>query len=282
MKKSFLLTTAAALSLVMSGMAQAADTQTNVKVRGDTGNYVAYSSDEEEVTQKEVENALDKAGHKIENLAGQAVDAVDGNNEAAVKADVGVVAKNNSADQLIGQPVKNASGERIGTVHDVILAQNGQAKYLIVADGGMVSLGDKKVAFDYGAIEGRDAAGAVLTAATEETINAAPAFSYDAEDSKEGAQVIAASETSLRAVLDAKLTDPQDKTVANVEDVVIENGRAEDLIVSYDQFLGLGGKKASLPYEDLAFSNDGVMGTGKFRLNASQATQFKTSTRTMN
>src|SRR5690606_30558530 len=89
------------------------------------------------------------------------------------------VAKNVSAENMIGKPVVGANGDRVGNVHDIILNQDGVAKYLIIADGSSVSVGDKKAVFDYSAINGRDANGGLLTNISEANIDQAKALSYD-------------------------------------------------------------------------------------------------------
>lgn len=280
MNKQILLNTAAVMLLggaVVSAQAAETTTNTNIKARGDTAVYVDRPAHTEEVTKQDVERGLKKVGNSIERAADKvakaAKDVVDDEPMVIGQANIAVDA---SADKMIGKPVMNAGGEHVGSVHDVIFAQNGQAKFLIVADGGTMSLGDKKAAFDYSAINGRDANGAVLTSITEAQIDNAMAFSYDANGDA-NTQVMAANETSAREVIGAKVTDPQDNTVASVEDVSIENGNAAKLIVAYDQFLGLGGKKASLPYDQVSMA-DNKAGKPNFRLNARQASALNAYT----
>ncbi len=310
MTKTFLLSTALVLMTATPVLAADGDVQTrsNIKTRGDTGSYVEYSSDAETVTKKEVKQTLDKAEKSIKKAANKVTGTK--NKEAAAKAAPAAatataaaglnvteakIAQNNSAEHMIGKPVMNAAGERVGSVHDVILSQNGTAKTLIVADGGMMSVGDKKAAFDYSVINGRDAKGALLTSITEEQINKAKTFAYEAPaakvdakaDAKDAAkadanvQVIAANETSVREVLGAKVVNADQKTVGAVKDVAIENGHAQKLIVAYDQILGLGGKKVGLSYQDVALvDNDG--GQLNLRLNAAQAQQLTNAKNVVN
>ncbi len=287
MIKTILTTTALAL-IAMPALAETqTQTRSNIKTRGDTGTYVEYSKDAETVTKKEIKRSTEKAKQAVKRTADKVSDAVKPA-DAAKPAAAGLavseakIAQDDSAEHMIGKPVLNAAGERVGSVHDVILAKNGQAKKLIVADGGMMSLGDKKAAFDYSVISSRDAKGALQTSITEEQINNATPFSYKAEDAAEkksgkvaapAVVVKAADDLSLRDVIGAAVVDQSGKKIGAVKDIAIDGNRAGKVIVAYDQILGLGGKKVSLAYGDVAFNqNDG--GKLNLRLNETQAAQL--------
>lgn len=295
MTKAILLGSAIVLMAATPSMAQSekVETRTNIKTRGDTGAYVEYSSDAETITKKEVKRTVEKAQKSVKKAADKVASAAKETPKSAAPA-AGLtvteanIAQNNSAEHMIGKPVLNAAGDRVGSVHDVILTKNGQAKTLIVADGGMMSMGDKKAAFDYGVIKGRDDKGAVLTTITEEQINKAKAFSYDApvknanaKDKPADVQILGANETSAREVLSAKIVNEQNKTIGTVKDIAIENGQAQKLVVAYDQILGLGGKKVGLAYDQADLTkNDG--GKLNLRLNQTQAAQLTQDKKAVN
>lgn len=178
-----------------------------------------------------------------------------------------------TAEGMIGQPVYNASGERVAKIHDIILDSNGDAKMVILADGDFTGLG-KNVAFDYDVITQRSAEGDIVAPLTEEMIDAAAAFSYDPDDYSETVRIIPQNGYSVAELLDGDLVDTQGKKVGDVENISIRNGEADRIIVGFDKLLGLGGEKAALNYDavDLVSKENKT----HFKLSANQALKFET------
>jgi sporulation protein YlmC with PRC-barrel domain len=176
-----------------------------------------------------------------------------------------------TADGMIGNPVRNGKGESIGTVKDIILDSNGKAIMVVVADGEFVGLG-KKVAFDYNAITRVNADGDVIMPLTEEMIDTAATFSYDQKDSDKDVRVIPSNGYSVSKLLDGQLVNPKKETVAQIDNIVFRNGRADQLIVGFDKILGMGGEKAALAYRDAQLIPDGD--GYDFQLTANQAAEF--------
>lgn len=144
-----------------------------------------------------------------------------------------------TASGMIGQPVVNGKNERVGTLEDIIVDGNGKAVLAIVADGGPLSMGDKKAAFDYDLIASRNKDGDVLMPLTEEAIERVASFSYDRDDANdEKTRVIPAGGYSVKELLDADLLDSASKEVGDVENIVFRNGTATQLIVSHDDVQG--------------------------------------------
>jgi sporulation protein YlmC with PRC-barrel domain len=54
--------------------------------------------------------------------------------------------------QLIGKEVKNMEGEHLGTVRDFVKDSEGRISFVIVAYGGFIGLGEKRVAIPYSAL----------------------------------------------------------------------------------------------------------------------------------
>lgn len=271
--KKTIMMGAAALALVVATPAMAQETNTNMKVRGDTAVYKSYTADEETITKKEVERTLEKAGDSIKRATDRVVNAVEGNAQTATTVQLNDtnVSQNNSADFLIGKAVMDATGERIGTVHDLILSDTGSVDALIVADGGRLVFGDKKAAFNFSAINGRDANGGVLTSITQEQIDQAKSFDYDITAQADAAtQVKAPGQTSVRELIGAKITGPDDKNVGTVRDIALDGGNVSKVIIAYDQILGLGGKRAAVDYNGLNVSPDNK-GRPTVALSAPQA-----------
>ncbi len=54
-----------------------------------------------------------------------------------------------SVEELMGKNVYGKDNEKVGEVEDIILNSNGQASQLVIASGGFLGIGEKKVAVDY-------------------------------------------------------------------------------------------------------------------------------------
>lgn len=83
-----------------------------------------------------------------------------------------------SADRLLGAPVANRGGERLGEVEDLVLGTDGTARYIVIAVGGVIDIGNKRVAVPYREATLTDE-GTVVYDATRAELAAAPALRYD-------------------------------------------------------------------------------------------------------
>lgn len=78
---------------------------------------------------------------------------------------------------LLGKPVYNEGGERLGKVEDLIVDPAKSVSYLIVSAGGFIGVGKHDVAIE--ATKIREQQGRlVLPGATKDLVKAMPAFSY--------------------------------------------------------------------------------------------------------
>ena len=178
-----------------------------------------------------------------------------------------------TAAGMIGQPVYNASNERVAMVKDIILNHHGDAVMVILADGEWTGLG-KLTAFDYSVITQTNAQGDLIAPISEETIDHAASFSYDRNnnDSK-SVKVIPENGYSVSELLDSQLLDTANNRIADIDNISFKNGHAENLVVSFGQTLGLGGSQAVIGYNDPSL----IMHNGKpyFQLNEEKAKQFE-------
>lgn len=178
-----------------------------------------------------------------------------------------------TASGMIGQPVMNSNQERVGTFKDVILDKDGKAVMAIVADGEFPGIDAKLVAFDYNIIARQNKNGDVIMPLTESSIDNAAEFSYDAKGRNENVRVMPANGYSVSKLLDADLLDQKKETVAQVDNISFKNGYADQIIIVFDQILGLGGEKAVLDYRDAQLTRTGDK--LNFQLSANQAKQFE-------
>lgn len=70
------------------------------------------------------------------------------------QSDTGVtLAEETLASNLIGLTVKNAEGESVGEINDIVLSQDGNAKAALVGVGGFLGLGAKNVAIEFSELD---------------------------------------------------------------------------------------------------------------------------------
>jgi sporulation protein YlmC with PRC-barrel domain len=265
-----LLTGVSAVTLLASGLALAESARTSNQ--NDVPRYTEQEAKEE---LKNAKDAVSDAAQDVSQAAKETYEdirsALSGDKDAHI-APV-TIDRRMTAAGIIGQPVLNEKGERIAKVKDIILDDSGKATMIILADGDWTGLG-KLTAFDYNVIAQTDANGNVIAPLTEKTIEQAAPFSYDPKSTSDPTvKVVPENGYSAAALLDTQLTDPKGRTLAEVDNIAFRDGRAERLVVEFDQMLGLGGKKVTLGFHDpeLQISS----GKPRFQLSAAQTKQFE-------
>lgn len=96
---------------------------------------------------------------------------------AAVRIDPVKLSTGYRASKVRGADVINENSERIGTIDDVIITQDGRESYAVIAVGGFLGLGDHLVAVPYSQLNMRDNK-IVLRGATKDALKALPQFKY--------------------------------------------------------------------------------------------------------
>ena len=179
-----------------------------------------------------------------------------------------------TADELIGADVANPAGEKIGTIEDILVDNEGDAETVVINDGGVLGLGGKTVAFDYDIIEGFTGEKDVVVKLSEKSLKAAKRFEYEAPSTPDAKiSVMPASQFSVKKIIDAKVVDAQGKAVANVDTVAFEGDDADYVIVTFNKILGMGGDQAALDFEAVDLVNNN--GKYQFKLNSQQTAQFE-------
>lgn len=93
---------------------------------------------------------------------------------------------------LMGKTVYNATGDKVGTVDDLIISPEKNVSYLIIGAGGFVGIGRHDVAIPAEQI--KDVAGKlVMAGASKESIRAMPGFSFATDTTRRDAFVSADS-----------------------------------------------------------------------------------------
>jgi len=81
------------------------------------------------------------------------------------------------------QDVYDTQNNKIGEVKDVLLAQDGQVKALIIAVGGFLGAGEKDVAVNFNAVKEsmKNNKNYLTMDASKDALKAAPGFKYDSD-----------------------------------------------------------------------------------------------------
>ncbi len=275
--KTKLLAAVSVLALIGAGQAIA---ETQIKTTTQTEASAPTLKQDAKRAWEDTKENVSQAADNVSDAATDAYESIEaaviGDEKAAVGAMVTIDSRHTAA-AMLGQPVYNVKNEKIASVSDIILDSNGQATTVIVADGGVWGFGSKLAAFDYSLVSQRSENGDVIMPLSEETIKKAAEFSYDPKDSgKEKVRVMPQGSVSVQALLDGELVNPQNEPVAEVDNISFTDGAASQVIVAFDQTLGLGGKKAVVGYDAVkVVRTDEKNGEFDVKLSAAQATEFE-------
>ncbi|GEM_PF-3560884 len=162
------------------------------------------------------------------------------------------------ADHIIGSSLRDSNGMTVAVIDDIFVGKSGKPEKIIARDGGFFGFGGKLVAFDYNAIAGEDADGIGFKPVGAAMLTDIAAYD-PAADSGKGWHV--------STLLGADMKAPDGTAVAKVDDIVIEGGRADNLVVSYGTTLGMGGQQAVVDLDDVAM----VRGTDETFIQLTQA-----------
>jgi sporulation protein YlmC with PRC-barrel domain len=176
-----------------------------------------------------------------------------------------------TTEGMIGESILNANGKKIATVEDILLSKSGSADKVVVADGGLLGIGEKLAAFDYGTVITQNSDDEVVMNITQADIDRAVSFSYDRDDADK-AEVLSAGSISAKKLSGANVYNSDGKKVGDVKNVTIAGGEAQNLIISFDQTLGMGGDLAAIDYDSLNIAK--VDGKVKVMLSQDQSRQF--------
>lgn len=183
-----------------------------------------------------------------------------------------------TAAVLIGQTVYNDNGDRVAQVNDIIMDEDGNASLIVLGDGDFTGLG-KTAAFDYDMITNKTAEGDLIAPLTEEKLAQAKSFSYDRSEKNANTEVIPEEGYSVAEMLDSQVVTPAGEVLAEIDNIVIKDGDAQQIIVGFGDIAGVGGQQAVLNYSDLeVVEHDNAM---DFQLSEAHAEQFKNYKKTV-
>tara|TARA_R110001592_G_scaffold29350_5_gene106540 strand:- start:16050 stop:16862 length:813 start_codon:yes stop_codon:yes gene_type:complete len=260
--KKIILTTVSAFALIgaMPALADTAKPQAKPNAESTTTGNIAEDAKE---AWKDIKSDTAEAYKEIKaTLIGQKTDD---------KNMLVVIDSRKTATGIIGHHVYNEKHEKLAKVTDIILDKDGKASLIVVSDGAILGMG-KRTAFYYSAITRVESDGDVVMPITEEIMKKAVPFSYNQDKASKNMLVIPSNGYSVATLLKGRLLNEKREPVANIDNISLKDGVANQLIVSFDDMLGFGGERAVLSYNDAAISRNG--NALDFQLNANKSAQF--------
>jgi hypothetical protein len=89
------------------------------------------------------------------------------------------------ASKLIGTSVKNAAGETIGDINEVVLGSDGKVAAVVIGVGGFLGIGEREVAVRFDSLQlkrGSDQSTIPVLIATKDSLKAAPEWKWSGQD----------------------------------------------------------------------------------------------------
>jgi sporulation protein YlmC with PRC-barrel domain len=91
------------------------------------------------------------------------------------------------ASKLIGLTVRNAAGESIGDINEVVLGKDGRVAAVVIGVGGFLGIGEREVAVRFDALQlarGTDQRTTATLNASKEALKSAPQWKWSAENGR--------------------------------------------------------------------------------------------------
>lgn len=237
-----------------------------------------------EVTKGDIKEGLNDAKDSISKTSHKVANAIDdkyhdvkavvlGKDQQGATFNHETFQTSYSAKAIIGQSIKDSQGKNVAKIQDIILDKDGNAKSIIVQDGGFFGVGGKMAALDYSSVIKSSDDAEILMPVSKDTVKNVAEFSYKPSD-KNGVQVLPSDGVSLKEVLASNILTPDSKKLASVDNVIMSKGQATKLIVGFDKTLGLGGEKAALDFNDAKLTRE-EGGKVTLQLSDAQSSSFE-------
>jgi sporulation protein YlmC with PRC-barrel domain len=183
---------------------------------------------------------------------------------------------------IVGKKVENPQGENLGNIEEVVIdAATGDLAYAVLAFGGFLGLGEKLFALPWSTL--KQAANDTFTVPlTEAQIKKAPGFDkadwpsmedkhwgdtihayygqppywtkrLPAEETRDVSQQVTPRLVRSSHILRSEVMNPERQFLGNIEDVVLDAGTGKVVyaVLSFGEFLNLGGKWFAVPWRAL-------------------------------
>ena len=180
------------------------------------------------------------------------------------------------ASKVIGQDVKNAQGENMGEIHDLIIDPVAQrVHYAVLSFGGVLGMGEKLFAFPVSSFKPSQDKDELVLNVPKERLKNAPGFERNnwpdmsdnryrgevdkyfksdaAKQGKAGDRMMRASE-----LIGKDVNDRSGKDAGEIEDMVINmaNGQIRYVVLDFDKAWSPDDKLVALPLKAFTFPRD--------------------------
>ena len=184
------------------------------------------------------------------------------------------------ASELVGARVRNADGDNLGEIEELVIPSGDEDDVLVIVSvGGVLDVGDKLVALPYDDLRVSPDGDTFYFDRTEEQLKSAAAFTYEAQRPSATARAAtdrprtaapsaATAAKQANVVLDvfdyrasdligATVLDDRGESVAKVEDIVVSMDDDKlHAVLAIGGFFGYGAKRISMPFDDLQITSD--------------------------
>jgi sporulation protein YlmC with PRC-barrel domain len=189
------------------------------------------------------------------------------------------------ASKLIGATVKNKAGDSIGEINDLIVAPGANITTAIVAVGGVLGVGEKKIAVPYKNFSVSPDGKTLYLDMTADQLKSMPAYTDDekgnaaaraqtshdnpsnkfehntstattsatAAGAQKTAHVLKATEEPASALIGAEVVDKGDAKVGKIKDVIVStSGRGVQAVLAVGGGIAnIGGRTIAVPLDNL-------------------------------
>jgi sporulation protein YlmC with PRC-barrel domain len=186
------------------------------------------------------------------------------------------------ASKLIGATVKNKAGDSIGEITDLIVAPGANITTAVVAVGGVLGVGEKKIGVPYKSFSVAPDGKTLYLDMTADQLKSMPAYTDDekgeaaarassqnnpsnkfehgtASTSSSAAgnaktpHVLKASEEPASALIGAEVVDKGDAKVGKIKDVIVStSGRGAQAVLAVGGGIAnIGGREVAIPLDNL-------------------------------
>ena len=104
--------------------------------------------------------------------------------DSLLRIDVVRLARGYRVSRVVGKPVYNETGEKIGTIDDLIVRPDDRVMFGVVSVGGFLGIGDRLIAVPYRAFAMDNEGKLLLAGITKEDLKNAPAFRYASDEQR--------------------------------------------------------------------------------------------------
>jgi sporulation protein YlmC with PRC-barrel domain len=185
------------------------------------------------------------------------------------------------ASKLIGATVKNKAGDSIGEISDLLVSSGANITTAVVAAGGVLGVGDKKIAVPYKNFTVSPDGKTVYLDMTADQLKSMPAYtegsaatgdaavhsdnpsnkfergtastSSTTAGNAKAAHVLKASEEPASALIGAEVVDKGDAKVGKIKDVIVStSGRGAQAVLAVGGGIAnIGGREIAIPLDNL-------------------------------